>query len=126
MTPSAAPRANAVGVAGRDGVEDAAAGEARAVVGHVEDPQVPRRLRRQRDRFEFDARRGPAQRQPQHETRPEARRTVQRNGAAVPLHRAVHHRQAQAGAPLAFGGEERFQASLPGLLAHARAGVFDL
>ena len=45
---------------------------------------------------------------------------------AVPLHHAVHHRQAQAGAAFALGGEERLEAAAPRILVHADAGVDDL
>ena len=39
---------------------------------------------------------------------------------------AVHHREAEAGAALALGGEERLEAAAPRLLVHADAGVADL
>jgi hypothetical protein len=57
-----------------------------------------------------------------------AHRAFDFNLRAVSLCRAVHHRQAQASAALALGGEERFQATPSGVLIHADARVahFDL
>ena len=44
----------------------------------------------------------------------------------VPLRDAVNHGQAQAGAALALGGEERLQTAAAGFLVHADAGVASL
>jgi hypothetical protein len=45
---------------------------------------------------------------------------------AVALDHAVHHGEAEAGAALALGGEERLQAAPPRFIVHADAGVRDL
>ena len=45
---------------------------------------------------------------------------------AVALRDAVDHRESQAGAALALGGEERLEAAAPRVLVHADAAVGDL
>ena len=47
------------------------------------------------------------------------------NDAVVPLHHAIDHGQAEAGATLAFGGEKGFETALACFLIHARAAVGD-
>src|SRR5436853_6558060 len=51
--------------------------------------------------------------------------TVNLDSSFVPFHDAIDHRQTEAGATLAFGGKERFEATLACLLVHANAGVHD-
>ncbi len=52
-----------------------------------------------------------------------AGRAVDLQVRAVPLHHAVNHGEAEAGAAFALGGEERFEAAAAGFLVHADAGV---
>ena len=48
------------------------------------------------------------------------------NSALVPFHDTIDHREAQAGATFAFGGEKGFEAAFARFFAHADAGVADL
>ena len=54
-----------------------------------------------------------------------ARQAVNFDCALVAFHRAIDHRQAEAGAVLALGGKKRFEAVLAGGFIHADAGVGD-